>query len=333
MASQDWLDKDFYAVLGVSKDASAADVKKAYRKLARKWHPDANPGNAAAEEKFKAIGEAYGVLSDAAKRKEYDQIRAMGAGARFAGGTGGRGPGGGRGFEDVFGDVFGGGAPGGTRTRYTTTGGPGSVPPGFEDLLGDVFGGGTTFRRGPQKGADITARTSLDFRQAVEGATVQLRGPDGHPMNVRVPSGVRDGQKIRLRGKGQPGAEGGPPGDLVITVSVAPHPVFERDGDNLRLSLPVTFPEAVLGAEVKVPVLDGSTVTLKVPAGTPSGRVLRLRGRGVVTKRHTGDLLVRIEVAVPQRLSPAAREVVEALAKETAAEDPRAELYERARRG
>lgn len=333
MASQDWLEKDFYATLGVPKDAPAADIKKAYRKLARKWHPDANPDDPKAEDKFKAIGEAYGVLSDAAKRKEYDEIRAMGAGARFTGGPAG---GGGRGFEDVFGDAFGGGA-GGRRVRYTTTGtgGTGSVPPGFEDLLGDMFGGGggTTFRRGPRPGADISARTSLGFRQAVEGATVQLRGPDGHPMNVRVPMGVRDGQKIRLRGKGRPGTDGGPAGDLVITVSVAPHPVFERDGDNLRMTLPVTFPEAALGADVKVPVLDGSTVTLRVPEGTPSGRVLRLRGRGVKTRRHTGDLLVRIEVAVPQRLSRAAREAVETLAADTAGEDPRAELFERARRG
>ncbi|WP_129339500.1 DnaJ C-terminal domain-containing protein [Cellulomonas endophytica] len=338
MTGQDWLEKDFYAVLGVPKDADAAAVKKAYRKLARKLHPDQNPGDAAAEARFKDIGEAYAVLSDPEQRRQYDGLRAMAGGPRFtAGGRGGGGPAGGPAFEDVFGGMFGGtgsGGPGG-RVRYSTGGGGGGAGgaggAGFEDLLGGLFGGGGGFgARGPQQGQDLAATTTLPFRAAAEGSTVTLT-VEGRTVNARVPAGVRDGQKIRLRGKGRPGDNGGPPGDLVITVKVGPHPVFALDGADLRVTVPVSFDEAVLGAGVDVPTLDGGSVRVKIPEGTPSGRVLRVRGKGVVTATGTGDLLVVVQVVVPQRLSSAARDAVQAFATATAGDDPRADLRAAAR--
>ncbi|WP_426593471.1 DnaJ C-terminal domain-containing protein [Cellulomonas sp. McL0617] len=319
MTGQDWLEKDFYAVLGVPKDADAATIKKAYRKLAREMHPDHNPGDAKAEARFKDVGEAYAVLSDTEQRGQYDQLRAMAGGARFT--SGGRGANGG--FEDVFGGMFGGGAPGGGRVRYSSNQG------GFEDLLGGLFGGGGAggFTRGPQPGADLAATVTMPFRQAVEGSQVSLN-VEGRTVNARIPAGVRDGQKIRLRGKGRPGDGGAPAGDLVVTVAVSPHPVFSLDGDNLRLTVPVAFDEAALGATIEVPTLDGSTVRVKVPEGTPSGRVLRVKGRGVAGK---GDLLVTVSVVVPQRLSSAAREAVQAFGIATSGEDVRAGLLDSAR--
>ncbi len=329
MTGQDWIEKDFYAALGVPKDADDAAIKKAYRKLARQYHPDQNQGDAKAESKFKEIGEAYAVLSDPEQRKQYDGLRAMaGGGARFQAG----GPGGGGGFEDIFGAMFGGGAPaGGTRTRFQTSGGAG----GFEDILGQMFGGGGggfSRRAGfqtPQRGADLAAETTLSFRTAVEGATVELV-VDGKKVTTRIPSGVNDGQKLRIRGKGRPGTNGGEAGDLVITVHVAPHPVFTLSGRDLRATVPVTFAEATFGAQIEVPTLSGETVKLKVPAGTPSGRVLRVKGRGVATPKGTGDLLVTVNVAVPQRLSKKAKEALQAFAAEADGEDVRADLVARA---
>ncbi|OLT53166.1 DnaJ C-terminal domain-containing protein [Cellulosimicrobium sp. CUA-896] len=333
MTGQDWIEKDFYAALGVPKDADDAAIKKAYRKLARQYHPDQNPGDTAAETRFKEIGEAYAVLSDAKQREQYDAIRAMaGGGARFSAGTGG---GGAAGFEDLFGGMFGGGtAPGGGRVRYST-GAQGGA--GFEDILGSMFGGGAAGGQrfggagfgGPQPGADVAATTTLPFRQAVEGSTVTFT-VDGRPVTTRIPPGVRDGQKIRLRGKGRPSPNGGPAGDLVVTVHVTPHPVFSVDGANLRVTVPVTFAEAALGATIEVPTLDGATVRVKVPAGTPSGRTLRVKGRGVRTAKATGDLLVGVQVVVPQKLSKAAREAVEAFAAETDGQDVRADLARQA---
>ncbi|WIE55107.1 DnaJ C-terminal domain-containing protein [Curtobacterium sp. MCBD17_003] len=329
MASQDWFDKDFYAVLGVSKDASDADIKKTYRKLARQYHPDSNPGNASAEAKFKEISEAYSVLSDKEQRAEYDQIRAMGSGARFTAGA----PGGAGGFEDVFGGMFGGGG-GGQRVRFGQGGG------GFEDILGGMFGGGGGFGQssggyrgfgGPTKGRDVTASTTLDFTTAIAGDTVKLTQGSGRPVNVRIPAGVADGQKIRLKGRGEPSPDGGEAGDLVVTVQVRKHPVFERDGLNLRVDVPVTFVEAALGATIEVPTLGGGPVKLRVAPGTPSGRVLRVKGRGVTTKNGTGDLLATVQVAVPSHLTPSAREAVEALATALPAENPRDDLIARAR--
>ncbi|WP_298455135.1 DnaJ C-terminal domain-containing protein [uncultured Cellulomonas sp.] len=335
MTGQDWLEKDFYAVLGVSKTADAAEIKKAYRKLARTLHPDHNPGDARSESRFKEVGEAYAVLSDPEQRRQYDQLRAMAGGARFSAGSGGAGAGG-AGFEDLFGGMFGGGGGGaGPRVRYQSTGAGGPRAggagggAGFEDILGGLFGQGAGFRQ-PQPGIDLSATATLPFRQAVEGSTVTL-SVDGKNLTVRIPAGVHDGQRIRMRGKGRAAEPGGQPGDLVVTVTVLPHPVFSLDGNDLRVTVPVSFAEAALGATVDVPTLDGGTVRMRVPEGTPSGRVLRARGKGVTTGKGTGDLLVTVQVAVPQRLSGTARDAVEAFATATAGEDPRAEMAARAR--
>ncbi|UKA62489.1 DnaJ C-terminal domain-containing protein [Arthrobacter sp. FW306-04-A] len=321
MASQDWVEKDFYAILGVAKDASDADIKKAYRKLARKYHPDTNSGDAAAEKKFKDISEAYSVLSDAEERQQYDAIRAMG-GARFAPGAAGRGGPANGGFEDLFGGLFGGGA--------RQPAGAGGIPPEFADLFGGGFGGGQTgFQRAPQKGSDRTASTSISFAGSIHGTTVSLRESNGNVIDVKIPAGIRDGQKVRQRGKGNPGAAGN--GDLIITVNVKPHDFFIRDADNIRIHVPVTFGEAALGANIHVPTLDGDSVTVRVPAGTPSGRTLRVKGRGVKTTKGTGDLLVTIDVAVPQNLNKEAEEAVKAFAAATADADPRHDLAAKAR--
>jgi molecular chaperone DnaJ len=320
MASQDWLEKDFYAVLGVSKDASDAELKKTYRKLARKYHPDSNPGDTVAEAKFKEISEAYSVLSDKEQRAEYDQIRAMGAGgARFTAGGGGA-----QGFEDIFGGMFGGGGRGGANFSYQ-----GGFPQGgqnYEDIF-NLFGGGPS---GPQPGRDIQATTTLDFETAVQGKTVTLQTPNG-AVKVKIPAGVSDGQKIKVRGKGDPSPNGGPSGDIILTVSVRKHPVFERDGQNLRLKLPITFSEAALGGTVEVPTLGGDPVRLKVQPGTPSGRVLRVKGRGVKSSKGTGDLLAEVQVVVPSHLSEQAREALEAFREVEPQENPREDLLSRAR--
>lgn len=327
MASQDWFDKDFYQVLGVSKDVSDAELKKVYRKLARKYHPDSNPGDAAAEAKFKEISEAHSVLSDPEQRKEYDAIRAMGSGARFTAPGAGGGAGG---FEDVFGGMFGQG--GGQRYTFQQGG-------DYDDLLGGLFGGGRFGQPsggyrgygGPTKGRDVTASTTLDFITATKGDQVTLQTAEGKPITVRVPAGVSDGQKIRLRGKGHPSPDGGEAGDLILTVNVRKHPVFERDGLNLRVTVPVTFTEAALGATIQVPTLGGDPVKLRVAPGTPSGRVLRVKGRGVETKKGTGDLLAVVQVAVPSHLSKDAQAAVEALAAALPDENPRDELLAKAR--
>ncbi|MFD1720554.1 DnaJ C-terminal domain-containing protein [Amnibacterium endophyticum] len=328
MASQDWFEKDFYRVLGVDKSISQADLKKAYRKLARQYHPDSNPGDTAAEARFKEISEAYSVLSDEQQRQEYDQIRAMGSGARFT--AGGGGSGGGQGFEDVFGGLFGQGARRGQQTR----GG------GFEDVFGGLFGGGGGYGQpsggfrgfgGPTPGRDVTATTSIDFLTATRGDTVTLSGGEGRPIQVRIPAGVTDGKKLKLRGKGEPSPDGGQAGDLVLTVRVDKHPVFERDGLNLRVNVPVTFAEAALGATIEVPTLGGDPVRLKVAPGTSSGRVLRVKGRGVTTSKGSGDLLARIEVAVPSHLSGAQREALDAFVAAGTGENPRGDLLAKAR--
>ncbi|WAC67161.1 DnaJ domain-containing protein [Agrococcus sp. SL85] len=318
MASNDWFDKDFYAVLGVAKDVSAADLKKQYRKLARQFHPDSNPGDAKAEARFKEISEAHSVLSDPKQRQEYDAVRAMAGGRpRFA-------PGGSGGFEDVFGG-FGGAGP---RVQY-------SQGDSFEDLLGGMFGGGGGFggfgqQRRPQRGRDVTARAALDFQSAVQGDTLKLT-VGGRTMTVKVPAGVHDGQRIKLAGKGDPSITGGESGDLILTVSVRPHPVFTMDGLHLRVDVPVTFAEAALGGTIEVPTLGGSPVRLKVAPGTPSGRVLRVKGRGVTAKQGTGDLLATIQVAVPSHLTKAQREALEAFAAASPDESPRAELLAKAK--
>ncbi|WP_029088246.1 DnaJ C-terminal domain-containing protein [Brevibacterium album] len=335
----DWFEKDFYKVLGVSSDASDADIKKAYRKLARKYHPDQNPGDEKAEAKFKEVGQAHQVLSDPESREQYDQVRQMGRGARFTAGSGG--PGGG-GFEDIFSGLFNQGGGGGGGARYRTTAAGGDVPPDLADLLGGFGGGfggggfgGSPYggpAPGPVKGGDYKASTTLSFTEAVQGASVKLNMPGGKPLTVRTPVGVKDGQKVRIKGKGKPGPNGGEAGDLILTVKVEPHPLFTRDGDNLRMELPVSFDEAALGAEVSVPTLGGAPVRVKIPAGTPSGRVLRVRGKGVAGKKSTGDLLVTVEISVPKDLPESAREAVQAYREATNGTDPREGLAERARR-
>jgi molecular chaperone DnaJ len=303
MASQDWLDKDFYKILGVAKDAQEADIKKTYRKLARQFHPDSNPGDAKAEAKFKEISEAFSVLSDKEQRKEYDAVRAMGGGARFtAGGPGAQGGG----FEDVFSNLFGGGGRG--------------FPGGF--------GGGFDF--GPTPGVDLTARTSIDFIDSIKGATIKLSLQGMEPLNVKIPAGVQDGQKIKLRGKGRPSPNGGPPGDLIVTVRVKPHPVFIRDGINLRVIVPVTFAEAALGATISVPTLGAEPVKLKIHPGIPNGRVLRIKGRGVELGNNRGDLLATVEVAVPSHLSEKAKKALLEFEEQMPKEDPRSDLISKA---
>jgi len=358
--NRDWVDKDFYNVLGVDADASQEEIKRAYRKLAQKLHPDANPEDPGAEERFKQISEAYGVLSNAERRKEYDELRRLVSSGGFSGfGGSGSGPFGGQRVrvEDLS-DLFGGG-------------------------LGDLFGfGGGTRQQGPRRGADATAELHLSFEDAVRGVTtaVSVRGETAcsrcggsgaepgtqvqtcptcrgagqvaqnqgffsfaqpcpqcrgagriiespcsncrgsgveartRTINVKIPAGVKDGSTIRLRGKGSPGAHGGPPGDLLVTVRVDKHPIFGRRGNDLTVTVPVTFTEAALGTKVDVPTLDGK-VTLKIPAGTPSGKTFRVSGKGVNPQRgKTGDLLVRVDVAVPKKVSKDEKKLLEQLA-------------------
>ena len=344
MSGEDWLQKDFYKVLGVSKDADEATIKKAYRKLARTWHPDQNKGNPEAEERFKEIGEAYTVLSNPEQRQQYDAIRAMGAGG-FRGGAGGSGASGVN-FEDIFG-AFGGGN--GGNVRFATNGSAGI---NLDDILG-AFGGfgggssrgsspfagasqfgdfggahGTSYQQAPQKGEDLHASTRITLRQSLSGVNIKL-AVSGNPMTVKVPKGIKDGQSVRLRGKGKASLNGGATGDLIVTIHVEEDPVYSREGNDLRMTLPVTFAEATLGAKVEVPLIDGSTVTVKVPAGSDSGRTLRLKGRGVATKKETGDLLATISVVVPKDLTPEQLDSIKALADGLDQGDPRAELVKK----
>ena len=326
MASQDWFDKDFYKVLGVSKDVSEAELKKVYRKLAREYHPDSNQGNAKAEAKFKEISEAYSVLSDKEQRAEYDQIRAMGSGARFTAG----GPQGG--FNDAFSGF--GGRGGGQQFNFQQGG-------GFEDILGGMFGGGGRFGQssggfngfgGPQKGQDLVSSVTIDFFEAFHGETLELTTSEGRTVKVKIPAGVADAQKIRLRGKGYPSPDGGEAGDIVLTVKVRKHPIFERDGLNIKVNVPVTFVEAALGATIEVPTPDGENVKLKVAPGTPSGRSLRVKGRGIKTAKGTGDLLAVVQIAVPSHLDPAATEALEKFAEVAPQDNPRADLLSQGKR-
>lgn len=294
MAQRDWAEKDYYAILGVGKDASKEDIKRAYRKLAQKHHPDANPDDKQAEARFKEISEAQAILSNDEKRSEYDQIRAFveAGGDRVYGFR----PGGGGGVRVNIGDIFG---------------------EGFEDLFG--FRGS---RQAPLRGADFESSVALPFDEAIHGATISL----SNGTRVRVPPGVQDGARIRVAGKGQPAPPGGEPGDLYVRVSVNPHPIFTRDkSGDLRVVLPVTFPEAALGSQIEVPALDGS-VKVKIPAGTQSGRVLRVRGRGAPRQAGSpGDLLVEVRVEVPKKLSRKEKEALEAFGDVHKA-DPRRHL-------
>jgi molecular chaperone DnaJ len=364
---REWFEKDYYKVLGVSDTATEKEITRAYRKLAKQYHPDANPG---AEERFKELSAAYDVLGDGAKRKEYDEVRKLGPmGNPF---TGGGAPfGGGQGFTSTF------------------------HVDDLNDLLGGIFGGRTGGRKaaGPRRGDDLEAQLHLDFLDAVHGITTTVnvtsdvacstcggtgaapgtspvicpacggrgvrddnqglfsfsqpcrecggtgmkvetpcrtcrgRGIERRPrqVKVRIPAGVEDGQRIRIKARGGAGANGGPPGDLFVTVHVSPHPLFGRQAKNLTLTVPVSFPEAALGARITVPTLD-KPVTLKIPAGTRSGRTFRVKGAGVPVSNGVGDLLVTVEVTVPQRLTSEEREAIEALATATKGESPRSHL-------
>jgi molecular chaperone DnaJ len=385
VSARDWIDKDFYRELGVSSDASDQEIKKAYRKLARELHPDANPGNAQAEARFKAVSEAYGVIGDAEKRKQYDEARRLfGSGGFRPGGFGGFGGGGGGGSTFDFSDLFAG-----------QTAGAGSG--GISDLLGNLFGrrgGTTTSASRPRRGADVETEVRIDFVEAVKGATVPLRlsspstcgtchGSGAKPgttprtcptcagaglvsrsqgafafsepcrdcrgtgrivddpcpecngdgvstrtrtLTVRIPPGVDDDQRIRLAEQGEPGSNGGHAGDLYVRVHVTPHAVFGRSGNDLTLKVPVTFTELALGTTLEVPTLEGK-VALRVPPGTASGRVLRVRGKGIVRRDgQAGDLLVTLQVAVPSNMDDKAKAALEAYAAATAGQDPRPDL-------
>jgi curved DNA-binding protein len=296
---------DFYKDLGVSKGASADEIKKAYRKLAGQLHPDKNPGDKKSETRFKAVNRAHQVLSDPEKRAIYDEFgeeglregfdphaaRAYGRAAR----AGRRGGGGGEvRFEDFFG---GGGDSGG----------------GIGDLFGEMFGGGRAARRGPTRGADLQSEVAVDFLSALKGAELKLRLQDGgDEVTVRVPAGAGDGDKVRVPAHGAPGAQGGPAGDLLITLRVRPHAFFERSGLDLYLDLPITVGEAYRGAKVRVPTLDGP-VTLTVPKRAQSGQVARLKGKGVSRQGQTGDLYVRFLIRVPEAADAEIEKAIETL--------------------
>ena len=382
MSTRDYVQKDYYAALGVAKDADTSDIKKAYRKLATTLHPDKNPGDAKAEERFKEVSEAYDVLSDPKRRQEYDEAREVfGRFGSMPGGMGGAGrPGAGPGAGMPF-DL-----------SDLINGARGAS--GMGDILGGLFGKAGAPGRPPARGRDVETTVTLDFADAVRGVTVPLRlstpascptcgGSGAAPgtsakvcevchgagvnarnaggfgfsepcracggrgetiespcptcsgsgqavsertITVRIPAGVDDGSKVKLAGRGLPGERGAPAGDLFVRVKVTPHPVLGRRGDALTLTLPVRFDEAALGATIKIPTLD-APVSVKVPPGTSNGRTLRVRGRGVPRKDGTrGDLLVAVEVAVPQKLTAAQRKAVESYASASAGDDPRPHL-------
>jgi len=392
VSTKDFIEKDYYAALGVAKDATPPQIKKAYRALARDLHPDKNPNNAQAEAKFKEVSEAYDVLSDVKRRGEYDEARRLfGSGGFRPGGFGGgrAGAGGPAGQAYDINDIFGRAAGGATGAG------------GLGDLFGGLFGGGaagsTQTRARPARGRDVETEATLSFEEAVRGVTLPLRmqspgrcpncsGTGAKPgtaprtcptchgagvttrnqgsfafsepcrdcrgsgtvvddpcpdcrgsgitsqsrtITVRIPPGVKDGQRIRLAGKGSPGQRGAPPGDLFVLVHVGGHDLFNRSGNNLLLTVPVSYTEATLGTTVRVPTLDGA-VSLKVPAGTSSGQTFRIRGAGVPSANKAGDLLVTVEVAVPKKLSDEARTALQAFA-DAQGEDPRPVITEAVR--
>jgi molecular chaperone DnaJ len=306
-------EKDYYDILGVKKTAGADEIKKAYRGLAKKFHPDKNKGKKEAENKFKEISEAYAVLSDTEKREQYDRLGKE----AFRGGAPGGNPfaGGANPFGGFDFSQFTGGA-GRARTGRRPTGGG-----GFTDIFSDLFGGGG--EPGPERGGDLEAELTIDFRDAILGTTMDLV-LNGKGIKVKIPEGVADGQKIRLRGKGAPGSNGGPTGDVNVLIHVRPHPLFERRGDDIYIDLPIKVGEAIRGAEVEVPTIQGP-VRARIPAGTQGGQTFRLRGKGVKKKTTAGDHYYRVEITVPKT---SAADVLEAAETIDAAygEDPRAKL-------
>jgi molecular chaperone DnaJ len=303
MSTKDMYEKDYYKILGVPKDADAATIKKAYRKLAKDLHPDANAGDKKIEEKFKAVSEAYDVVSDPKRRAEYDE-------AQRYGGTNGRRTSWPRWTWWI---------PRWQRSKRRRLFGGGDL----SDIFGGLFGGGR--QRGPRKGADLETSVTISFEDSIHGVTMPLRLNTGN-VSARIPAGVKNDQRIRLKGKGQPGEQNAPAGDLFINVAVSPHPVFGRDGDNLTVTVPIRFDEAVNGADIKVPVLDGPAVTIRIPAGTKTGAKFRARGKGVVRPEKSGDLIVSVDIAVPKDLTPAAQKALDDFAAATQDFDPREEL-------
>lgn len=297
---KEWLESDYYAILGVESDASAKDIKKAYRKLAQKYHPDTNAGDAQAETRFKEVNEAYEVLGDAETRKEYDHARQMGY---FVGG-----PGGGQQYvrvEDLIGEGRGG-------SPFDLLGG-----------LGDLFGRQGVAR--PRTGEDLSAEMHLSFHDAISGTTRQIN-VNGQTVKVKIPKGVSNGARIRVRGRGAVGRNGGNAGDLYVTVHVADHPVFGRKGKHLTIDVPVTFVEASLGAEIDVPTLDGK-VRLRVPPGTQTGKTFRVRNHGVEDSKGTrGDLLVTVSVAVPENITDEGKELLRQFRLSNPNHNPRSHL-------
>lgn len=303
MSQQEYWEKDYYKALGVPKTADAAEIKRAYRKLAKDLHPDKNPDNPKAEEQFKEVSKAYEVLSDAKARAEYDEVQAMAASGRRP-------------------NDFTGGFPGGTNANFEDIFGGGGGFGGLGDIFGGIFGGA----RGPQRGPDYETATTLSFADAMRGATVTLPTATGST-TARIPAGVTDGSRIRLKGKGGAGQPGAPNGDLYVSIKVQKHPVFDFDGKALTVTVPITFAEATLGGQVKVPTLDGTTVTLKVAPGTKSGTKVRARGKGVTrVDGKSSDLLVTLEIVAPTELSEQATSALTAFALATSDFDPRAKL-------
>jgi molecular chaperone DnaJ len=301
MAAKDLYEKDLYAVLGVKKSDNADAIKKQYRKLARELHPDKTKGDKKLEERFKDVSEAYEVLSDDKKKAEYDEMRDAYKSGRVPRG----------GFQQQGG--FGGGFPGGFQ-------GGGD----FSDIFGDLFGG--VGRRGPRKGQDLQTQTTISFRDSVYGSEITIR-TGTEPFTTRLPAGIKDGAKIKLKGRGAPG-EGGP-GDLFIVVNVTPHPLYKRDENNLLMTLPVTFTEAALGADIAVPTLSGEEVKVRLSAGTPNGKKLKLKGHGIRRNHEHGDLILTIEVQVPQRLDSKAEKLLKEFAEETKEFSPRTDLKQK----
>jgi DnaJ-class molecular chaperone len=306
---------DLYGVLGVPRDADAKAIKKAYRKLARQYHPDVNPGDAAAEERFKRISEANAVLSDQEKRRNYDEFGEVSLGGGFDADAARR-------AREAFGARFG---TGGRAEGFSGFGGQSFDFGNLEDLLGQRFGGrgGRRGRARQLRGEDIQASMELDFLEAARGGekrlTITRPNPSGAPITetvtVRIPPGVGDGGRIRLPQKGSPGLAGGPPGDLWATIRIRPHPVFRREGRSLYLEVPISIREAIRGAKIEIPTLDGRA-TLTVPPGTDSGRKLRLRGKGIADPGggSPGDLYVTVQIRVPRDLSDEVQERVDELA-------------------
>ena len=291
MATKDLYEKDYYAILGVDKKADGATIKKKYRQLARELHPDKTKGDKKLEDKFKEVSEAYDILSDDKKRSEYDQAREMFKSGAFRQGA--------NQFSGDFSDLFSGGG----------------------DIFSQIFGG----RRGPRKGADLQTSITISFRDSIFGKEVDIK-PN---LTVRIPSGISDGGKVRVKGRGEPGEAG--PGDLYVIVSVVPHPVFSRKGENIHVTVPVTFTEAALGADIPVPTLEGDEVKVRIAPGTQNGKTFRVKGRGVKKGVNAGDLMVSIEVQVPQRVDGSAKKALEDFAAATKSEDIRSEFLQRSR--